>query len=476
MWDILRSIAQCALQTGSEVYLVGGALRDFLMGRTPVDLDFAVSNHVFDLACRVAQEQQGTLVTLDEDRGTWRVVLPGQRFLDFGLFKGRDIEEDLRARDFTLNSLALPLHPGIGKQDLQHLIDPTGGCGDIALGLLRVSGHSSILDDPLRALRGVRLAAQFQLTIVPETMVLLRQGGRRVDRVAGERVWQELYGILKQPVVYPWVDYLDREVKLWQVLLPGRLRMEETTQNFYHVENVWHHCLRTFHCLEVILKELPVALAEGGEVVYSLHRELAGGRNRLPLLKLSALIHDVGKPDTAVIQPGGRISFHGHSQAGVPYANALADQLKLSRAERQYLASLVLLHMQPLHLYTSGDHSDLCLYRLFRTLGDCTLDVLVLSLADLTATYTAGERLSELTPYRRFIFTLIERYLSEPGTFRPVPYLTGEDIIGLGVTEGPLVGQLLEELLEAQATGEVGDAPAALLWAEKRIAGLPKCL
>ncbi|SHF49941.1 CCA tRNA nucleotidyltransferase [Desulforamulus putei] len=469
MWELLSSIAKCAAQTGSEVYLVGGALRDLMMGLEPGDLDFAVSDHVFQLARQVAGERQGRLVTLDKERETLRVALPNQRHLDFSLFKGQTIEEDLRARDFTLNALALPLVPGIHKEAMGHLLDPTGGCRDIRLGLLRATGRSSIMEDPLRALRGVRFAAQFQLTIMPETAVLMKQGCRKLSQVAGERTWQELTGFLGLPAVYPWVDYADRELKLWHVLLPGRLRMEQTKQNFYHVENVWRHSLRTFHCLEVILKELPFALEEGRQALDSLQRKLAGGRSRLPLLKLAALIHDVGKPDTAVTQPTGRISFHGHSQAGVPYAEAMADQLKMSRAERQYLASLVLLHMQPLHLYTSGNYSDLFLYRLFRTLGDHTPDVLVLSLADLTATYTAGERLSELTPYQHFIFSLIKRYFSESDKFRPVPYLSGSDLLELGVVEGPRVGELLEQLLEAQVTGEVRDVDAARRWVKGKL-------
>lgn len=472
MWDLLRSIANCAVQTGSEVYLVGGALRDLIAGRQPGDLDFAVSSHACDLARRVARQLQGTLVALDEGRETFRVVLKKQGHLDFSLFKGRTIEEDLRARDFTLNALALPLTPVMQEEAINRLLDPTGGCRDLQLGLLRVTGSSSILDDPLRTLRGVRLAAQFQLTVVPETAVLLRQGGRRLDRVAGERIWQALSGILELPAVYAWVDYMDRELKLWQVLLPGRLRMEETKQNFYHVENVWHHCLRTFQCLEVILKELPTALAEGGQVLDSFHRKLAGERSRLPILKLVALLHDVGKPDTAVTQSTGRISFHGHSEAGVPYAGALADQLKLSRAERQYLMNLVFLHMRPLHLYTSRDDSNLSLYRFFRTLGEYALDVLVLSLADLTATYTAGERLSELTPYRRYIFALVRRFLSKPAKFSPVPYLTGKDLIELGVPEGPQVGELLDQLQEAQVTGEVRDLHTARRWVKKKIPAL----
>lgn len=468
VWDLLRNIAQRATLTDSQVYLVGGALRDMLMGLAPGDLDLAVSANALSLAKIIAKEHQGTLVILDENRETIRVIFKDQCQVDFSLFKGSTIEEDLWARDFTINALALKLTPWLDQEWDKNLIDPAMGRQDLSLGLLRVTNSLSILDDPIRVLRGVRLAARYKLTILPETTVYMKQGARRIDVIAGERIWQELYGILDLEDTSRWIDFMDRELKLWHYLLPGRLRMEETKQNCYHVENVWRHSLRTFHCLEVILKELPTAQMKEQSIAKNLLKDLAGDGTRLPILKLAALLHDVGKPDTALTHDSGRISFHGHPEAGVPYAEAIADKLKLSKIERQYLVSLVLYHMRPLHLYTSRRYSSLSLYRFFRTLRDYALDTLILSLADLTATYYAGERLSELTAYHQFIFNVIARCY-EQATFKPVKYLSGLDMIKLGVPEGPLVGQFLEKLAEAQITGEVQDLNSARQWVKNRL-------
>lgn len=468
MWTLLRRIAHNAADLGLDVYLVGGSLRDKIRGITPQDLDFVVARGATLLAQRVAQEHQAKVVLLDEERETLRVVLRDGLHLDFCLFKGATLEEDLWARDFTINSLALPLHPHLPEETSwpDKLIDPTGGYADLSYGLLRATNHQAILDDPLRVLRGIRLAAEYHLTLVPETGVLLRQGGRRLTAIAGERIWQELARLLSLPVAYPWVELMDREFQLWHQLIPGRLRMEETKQNYYHVENVWHHCLRTYRCLEAILQELPT-LAEGHLVLKALQQPLGGSKARLPVLKLAALIHDVGKPDTAKTQPGGRISFHGHSAAGLPYASALADRLKLSNPERDYLLHLVRQHMQPLHHYTNRDHSVLATYRLFRTLDQEAVDLLLLSLADLTATFTAGERLSELAPYRSFIRNLLQQYFAHYRDWQPSKFFNGADLIKRGVPAGPLVGELLEKLAEAEITGEIKDLPSAQAWLDQ---------
>ena len=469
MWTLLRDIASNAAHLNLRVYLVGGTLRDLLRGIEPTDLDLTVASGASVLAQRVAEQYRATVVLLDEQRETMRVVLKNGLHLDFCLFKGTTLEEDLWARDFTINAVALPLKAD-QPEELVDLIDPTGGCQDLQYGLLRATNHRAMLKDPLRVLRGIRLAAQYHLTIVPETGVLLRQGARHLAGMAGERIWQELSKLLADPMAFPWLELMDKELLLWHQLLPGRLRMEETRQNYYHTENVWHHCLRTCRCLEVILKELPLALEEGQEVLTALGQPLGGSKTRLQILKLASLIHDVGKPDTAVTQPSGRISFHGHSMAGLPYTRALADILKLSNPERYYLLHLVRYHMQPLHHYTAEDHSDLATYRLFRTLGHESLDLLLLSLADLTATLTAGERLSELTPYRTFIHNLIKQYLSRYRNWQPNKYLSGADLIKMGIPAGPLVGELLEKLAEAQITGTVKDLQTAQDWVNKHLA------
>nr|WP_315990056.1 HD domain-containing protein [Desulforamulus aquiferis] len=307
------------------------------------------------------------------------------------------------------------------------------------------------------------------MSILPPTSVLMKQGARRIQESAGERIWQELAALLSLPHSYSWADYMDRELDLWHYILPGRLRMEETRQNYYHVENVWRHSLRTMLCLESIIKEMPITLSNGQLQLEKLQAELAGRKSRLSVLKLSTLLHDVGKPDTASTNENGTISFHGHPEAGLPYAEILAKQLKMSWVEKQYLLDLVRFHMKPLHLYTSRDKSDLAVYRLYRDLQPNPFDVLILSLADLTATYTAGERLSESSAYTSFCLKLIEEYSSRQNFYNPPSFLKGDDLLALGVPKGPIIGEYLKKLNEAQITGEVQDTHSAKKWISNKL-------
>lgn len=469
MQRLLDFIAEISSQLNITTYLVGGAVRDLLLDRTPLDLDFIVTAKTLKLSQLVAEQYNGSLVILDQHREMIRVVTSLWQ-LDFSPLKNKTLEQDLLARDFTINAMALPIHKGVNWTDCKkEIFDPTRGTQDLIKGLLRATANTSIRQDPLRVLRGLRFSAKFNLLIIPETMVLLRQGTRQLERVAGERVWHELSALFSLPVTFAWVDFMDRELHLWQHLLPGQRRMAETKQNYYHTENVWRHSLRTYQCLEVILKELSTNYTTSGTLISYFSRELAGGRSRMGILKLAALIHDVGKPDTTFTQKGGRISFHGHPEAGIPYAEVLAERLKLSRIERKLLLNLVLHHMLPLAVYNSRDFSNLNIYRLFRSLDDHILDIFMLSLADLTATLTSGERISELVPYRRYILGLIEKHLQDQVTFNPKPYLSGHDLVKLGIPKGPKVGLLLQKLCEEQVTGSVVDKESALLWVKKNV-------
>lgn len=480
MWEILRVIAREAMSLELKVYLVGGALRDLLLGIPPKDLDIVVSKGALGLAAAFAEKYQGRLIVLDRQRETVRVVIKDNYPVDFCLLNGGTIDSDLGSRDFTVNALGVELNSLFTSNSNiaacsslselnRHIIDPTGGLMDLKHCLLRVAGINSMQEDPLRVLRGVRLAARFNLHILPETTVFMRSGCRKIDLVAGERIWQELASILAFPDTYKWVDYLDREIKIWPSLLPGRLRMEETTQNYYHSENVWLHSLRTLSSLESILIGLPSDTKYSHRFLEHYNTTLGGGHSRLQLLKLAALMHDVGKPDTARTHDGGVISFHGHPEAGLPYVEALSQRLKLSCPERHYLMELVRLHMEPLHHYTLKDHSELALYRLYRKLGDNALDILLLSLADLTATYIAGERLSELSAYKRFNLRLITDFLLRHDYFNPPRMLSGDDLVHLGVPKGPMIGHFLELLSEAQIDGQVVDSNSARTWVRAKL-------
>ncbi len=179
-----------------EIYLVGGAVRDILLNRLSRDLDFALPSNGISLARRVANTLKADFMVLDSERDTGRVIVTesdGTRtFLDFATYRGNNLEEDLRARDFTINAIAFDLHA-------QTLIDPLNGASDLRSKIIRACSPTALSDDPVRILRAVRQAAAFEFKIELETRKGMKQAAHLLPRVSAERQRDELFKMLEGP-------------------------------------------------------------------------------------------------------------------------------------------------------------------------------------------------------------------------------------------------------------------------------------
>src|SRR5213592_3430712 len=197
---VVRAVATLAGGRRSAPVLVGGAVRDARLGRRPgreVDLDVAVPAGALDLARRVAERLRGAFVPLDPERGTGRVVLPGVR-LDVSDFRGPSLAADLAARDFTVNALAVPLRE-LATHGAAPIVDPTGGLADLRARRLRAPASRVLADDPLRALRGVRLEAALGFRLTRGTVAAIRAVAPALPAVAAERVRDEVLAVLGLP-------------------------------------------------------------------------------------------------------------------------------------------------------------------------------------------------------------------------------------------------------------------------------------
>ena len=185
------------LASGTRVYLVGGAIRDLLLGRPTQDLDFVLPHGSIQLAKAVSRRLNGAMYTLDDVRHSARVILrqgeQDEQVLDFTSFIGENLEEDLRQRDFTINAMALDLDA------LAELIDPLGGEADLEARQIRLCGPDSLTTDPLRVLRGVRLISSYNLRYESELTVAMRVAIKRLGVVSGERIRDELFKCLAVP-------------------------------------------------------------------------------------------------------------------------------------------------------------------------------------------------------------------------------------------------------------------------------------
>jgi len=491
---ILVEISGFAASKNNKIYLVGGFLRDLYLGIPGRDLDFAISGNALSFARAVSEILEATYIPLDRINGVARVVLEhrGEKWqIDFATLKGRNLEEDLSSRDFTINAMALELSTYLklsgesGDLAGERLdrwrwhgaaIDPFGGLADLENKIIRATNDYVFEADPVRILRGVRLAGQLKFFIKPETMNLMEQSRWLLHEVAGERIWEELRGILALPESYPWMAMMDA-IGVLSELFPSVEKMKVTNQNNHHGDNVWVHCLKTYHLLENLCRELGsngILTTSRGEELRELllnHLEcrLPAGRRRFQLIKLAALFHDAGKVDTATALEDGRITFPNHHDAGLVYVCEFTQRLKMSKAEEAYLKNLVGNHMYPLYLFINQPIGPAAVHRFFNKLGKDVTDVLLLSLADITATYIAGEKAHDLAKYRTFIGDLLNKYYFESETYVNLPTLVkGADLMeALGLPPSKKLGELLRKISEAQVRGEVNTREEAISYASR---------
>jgi poly(A) polymerase len=397
-------------------YLVGGALRDALLGRDPHDIDWLVAAP--ERAAReAARELSGSVFPLDLERGHWRVV-KDEVIRDYIRFEG-DLEGDLRARDYTLNALAADAE---GR-----LIDPLGGRRDLMEGRVRMVSRSNLRADPLRPLRGVRLAAQLGFDLEPETAGAIRsearaQGSGEVAPPALERVGEEINKILLSRAGYG-MRLLD-ELGLLGVYLPELALGREVEQRGFHHLNVLAHSIEALRQLVI---HFPDSSLE---------------------LRWAALLHDVGKPLSQTFDEEGRYyHFYGHDKLGAELSQRVLSRLRQPSERVKRVAKLVRYHMLPL------PGSDREARRFLHRRRDLLPDLLKLMIADREA--ARGPLASEKGRERyRLALARILRLMAE--TPLPKPLLDGREVMTLlGLPPGPSVGQALRFVQEAIAVGDV---------------------
>ena len=483
---LLASVHE-ALPADQEIYLVGGAVRDALLGRKSHDLDFAVPANGIKLARHVANKLKGAFYPLDTERDTGRVVLvhedDSRTIMDFATYRGADITADLRDRDFTINAIAYNLQT-------EEILDPLRGSSDVRAKLIRACAPNALNNDPIRVLRAIRQAAGLGFQIHADTRQKLKLAAGRLGSVSPERLRDELFRILEGPLPGTAIRALEMLGVLPHILpeLPTLKGVEQPTP---HVYDVWMHTLAVMNHLEEIL----TALAPGydpestgdlftGLLVLQLGRyreQLAAhfanplntDRSIRALLFFAALYHDVAKPACKATGDDGRIRFWGHDEQGTEIAATRAKALHFSNDEIQRLR-LVIRHHMRVHFHSNRMESEhktpsrKAIYRFFRDAGEAGVDLVLLALADTRA--TRGHNLTQETWAATLDICRIflENFWEKPAeTVAPPRLLDGNELMAVfGLQPGPRVGDVLEAIREAQATGKVGTREEALSFAQ----------
>lgn len=453
---LLRAATEAA-PAAVPVFLVGGAVRDGLRRRPGLDVDVAVPSGAVAVARGAAAELGGSLVVLDETRGTARVHALGHR-LDLADFRAPGLEADLAARDFTVNALAVPARILLGEGRAR-VVDPTGGLADLRSRRLRLTGPAALDDDPVRGLRGVRLAATLGFRLGPSTARAIRAGAGALARVSPERVRDEVMAVLALPRSERAVRQLDA-LGLLAAVLPEIEPMRRTRQSAPHRFPVLEHSLRALGGADRVMARPAALTPHGAELAAHLRQEVGGGIGRGQMLRLAALLHDVAKPETRQVIDG-RVRFFQHDVVGAERAEVIGERLRLPARATGLLARLVRHHLRPMHLASAGEVTRRARHRLYRDLGDDCRDLLLLALVDAAA--VTGASPLALWPRAHLVRDLLGGWPEEEAARAAPPLLRGGDVMThFALDPGPEVGRLLARAREAQALGLVRTRAEAL--------------
>lgn len=465
-------VARSAL-ADSRAWLVGGAVRDRLLGRDTVDVDVVVDGDPERAARAVSRvARRAACFALSKDFGTWRVVAREHAWqVDLEPMRGESIEQDLELRDFTINAIAEPIAGGAP-------IDPLGGIADLRARRLRMAAPNAFAEDPLRVLRLVRLALELDLEVDADTLRHASDHALGLRQVSPERVFVELRRIIAASRVRSGLEMLDA-VGATPVVLPELDALRGVQQGRFRHLDVYGQTLEVLDRIVELTTgapagELATCIAGRREQVAALLAEpLADELTRGDALRWGALLHDAAKPLTRAVRPAdGRVTFIGHEVVGAELARELLTRLRASERLRGHVAALVRHHLRLgllLHASISDDDASpegeprplnrRSVYAYLRACEPVEVDVTLLSIADRLA----GRNADAIDAYLELARGVLADALRWRADGPPKPLLRGDELAReLGIAPGPRVGELLDELAAAQYAGEITTRAEAL--------------
>lgn len=405
-----------------EVYIVGGYLRDFFIeGKISNDRDLVCINNAYDLAGEMAEKIKGTFIELDSENKIYRVVLKDKiNYFDISQALNNSLEEDIKRRDFTINSMFYDLNKN-------KLIDLTSAKSDIDNKIIRAYNFNNLIDDPLRLLRMYRFLSKTGFKIEKELNLFVSQNFNLINNVAKERINYEIIKIFEGKYTAETLLKMLEDNTL-ETIFPFVKEIKKVPSNSHHHLDLIHHSIETVRLIET----------------------------DNPILKIAAFYHDIGKPKTWTIEPFGRHRFIGHDIVGSRIAKDELKNLKFSNKQIEYITKMIKYHIYPASLINCED-ANKAFARFVKKLNKDALDVISLSKADrLSAqgkavsremTEKALNHLENLKNYYIKVQSIIES---------PKSFVDGNEIMKvLNIKPSKKVGEILDAIKELQLSGMI---------------------
>ncbi len=437
----------------TEVYLVGGVVRDFFLGKETFDRDIIVCNEdARDFALKLAERFDAKFIPLDEVNKIYRLVFKDKiNYLDITNPVENSLQTDIKRRDLTINAIAVNLKTF-------EIIDIVNGLNDLKNKKLNLISEKNFIDDPLRLLRIFRFKANLGFDVAPELLDIVKRHRKLIHEPAVERVNYELMKMFSGDYVHEALLLLD-DCLLLEEILPVVKQVKQVPPNSHHHLDLFHHSVETVRQITEIYKQ------SDEEVREHLNRIDFGGFSRLAHLRLTGFLHDIGKFSTWTIeQDTGRHRFIKHDDAGAKMSLKILKDLHFSNKQIDYISILIKYHIYPSHVMCSPEITDKIMMRFVRRMDMNSIDNIVLAKADRLSA-RGPEITDDIVEKNILLLTRLQNfYLKVRASLQPLPkLLTGNDVMReLNIKPSPKLGEIMNALHEAQINGDVMSKDDAL--------------
>lgn len=429
-----------------KAYLVGGFIRDSIMGIESIDRDIIVENcDVEKLAKTISDSLEAHFVPLDTENKIYRIVLKDKvNYIDLAAPIGRNINQDILRRDLALNAIAFDL-------EKSEFFDPTNGIKDIENRVIRGISEQNFTDDPLRLLRIYRFHSKFGFKIDENLKKIAKKYASMIELPAKERINAELIKLFEGKYADSALKEMN-EAGLLDYIFPIMKEVKKVPPNSHHHLDLFNHSIETVKQVQKEYEKAPI------ETKKHLESNLLGSSSQLGYLKLAAFCHDIGKPDTWIIEEETqKHRFFKHDDVGSKLIIPILKDLKFSKKQISYIQKMIKYHIYPSALVCQESSGEKAQMKFYRKMENYVIDVIILAKADRLS--AQGPDITEEITSRNLngLENLLKKYFEIKEDLKPLEKLIdGTEIMEiLNIPASEKLGNIIKSLKESQLSGEV---------------------
>lgn len=430
----------------NQVYLVGGSVRDYLLGKTTYDRDLiVVDEDAKSFSLKLAEFFGATHIPLDEVNKIYRIVLSDkENYLDITNPVENSLEKDIMRRDLTINAIAVNIQTG-------DVIDLCNGISDLENRLLRGVREENFIDDPLRLLRVFRFYSVLGFNLEESLVSIAKKYSNLVLNPAKERIEYELMKLFDGQFADEALLKMD-ECGVLEKYFPFVKELKQVPPNLHHHLDLFHHSVETVKQIGILYNN------SSEEVKAHMNKIDFGGFSRIAHLRLAGFLHDIGKFSTWTIEEDtGRHRFIKHDDVGAKLAKPMLKSMCFSNKQIDYLTLMIKKHMYPTAVVSAPELTDKVMMRFVRKMEDNAIDNILIAQADRLS--ARGPEITEdiVNENISALNNLLEFYLKAKETLKPLPkLLDGNEVMSiLSIKPSPQLGKIMEALQEAQISGDI---------------------